>query len=104
MLWDPQKPLEASSTGQTLPNKHMWTEGKPEQRLVSPAPAHHPPSIHKSEAPYIRCGFGGEEKYMDFGVGLRSPVYNLLALIWATVSSSVTYHATGERIKSKKTV
>ena len=46
----------------------------------------------------------GEEKYMDFGVELRSPVYNLLALIWASVSSSVTYHATGERVKSKKTV
>lgn len=46
----------------------------------------------------------GVEKYMGFGVGLRSPFYNLLALIWASVSSSVTYHATGERIKSKDSV
>lgn len=105
MLWDPGKSLEASSTGQTLPDKHMWTEGDMSREEAGlSAPAHHPPCIHNSEALYIRWGtwHAREENYMDFGVGLRSPFYNLLALIWASVSSSVTYHSTGERIKSKR--
>lgn len=59
---------------------------------LSPSPP--PRLVFTTLTLYIRWGLGmqREENYMDFELGLGMPFYNLLALIWASVSSSVTYH------------